>query len=254
MKKSIFIVSVFILVISIFIIIMQTDRAVNSTVTVMQKAFDTTGAKVTISEIYMREKLYDESFSDAEKRIRLLSDVITGIGGNTAEVRPVFLSIDNDSSTGTETNYIINDNSSIKISILKDRHRGRPFEYQLSISLTDTSQQQKIAESARGLSNTMKRYGIKPNVNICITGSLEGRLKDSDLETLCSRIFDSAGASTVEGMRDKGLISISAFSPSINGAVRVKGKRVNLNVAVRFNSYEDKTYIWLATPVITMEY
>jgi len=34
----------------------------------------------------------------------------------------------------------------------------------------------------------------------------------------------------------------------------VNGKKVNMNLAIRYNSYEDRTYIWLATPVITVEY
>lgn len=83
---------------------------------------------------------------------------------------------------------------------------------------------------------------------------MDGKLNDNELETVCERIFKSAGADKVEGMRDGGLVSVSAFSPVIDEAVRVNGKRINLNVAVRYNSYEGKTYIWLATPVITTEY
>lgn len=254
MKRFTFVITVFILVISIFIILIQADKPENSTVTVIQKAFNATGAKVASSEIYMRGELEAGSCEIAGERQQLLSDIITGVGGDTANVKPVFTSINSDISFGTETDYIIDDNSSIHISILKDRQQGSIEVYQVSISLTNTSQQPEMASSVEALTAVLKKCDMNPDINICITGSLDGNLKDSELETVCAKILESAGANKVEGMKDKGLISVSAFSPSINEAVRVNGKQVNLNVAVRYNSYEGKTYIWLATPVITTEY
>lgn len=254
MKRFTFIFAVFILVVSIFIIIIQSNEHENSTVAVIQKAFDTTGAEVVSSEIYMRAGLEAGSCESADERQQLLSDIITGAGGDAAELKPVFYSIDNDGSFGTETDYIINDNISIYIGILKNRQEGTAEDFQVSVTLTNTSQQPEIEASIAGLKAALKRYDINPSVNICITGSLDGNLKDSELEVICAEVFESTGANKVEGMKDKGLISISAFSPSINGAVRVNGKQVNLNMAMRYNSYEGKTYIWLATPVITTEY
>lgn len=255
MKKFTFVAIVFILVVSIFIILIQEHKTENATGAILQKAFDATGAKLVSSEIYMRGKLEAENFEYADDRQELLCDIITGAGGDIANLKPVFSFIDNDSSYGTETDYIINDNSSIHISILKSRHQEPAEVYHVSISLTNTSQQPEMAALAAGIKTALKnRYNMKPTLNMCIIGSLDGNLKDSDLENICARIFKSAGADKIEGMRDKGLISVSAFSPSINEAVRVNGKQVNLNVAVRYNSYEGKTYIWLATPVITTEY
>lgn len=254
MKKFTFITTIFILVVSIFFIIIQSDRNNISIAAVIQKAFDATDAVIASSEIYIRGRLAVKNFESANERQQLLDDIITGAGGDISDVKPVFSSIDNDSSFGAETDYIINDNSSIHISILKSKQEELAENYQVSISLTDTSQQPEMTTAVAGLKDALKKYKISPVVNICITGSLNGNLKDSELEAICKKVFDSVGAEKVEGMRDNGLISVSAFSPSISNVVRVNGKRVNLNIAVRYNSYEGKTYIWLATPVITTEY
>ena len=29
---------------------------------------------------------------------------------------------------------------------------------------------------------------------------------------------------------------------------------MNLNIAIRYNEYEEKTYIWIGTPIITIGY
>jgi len=63
-----------------------------------------------------------------------------------------------------------------------------------------------------------------------------------------------SNAKKVEGITEENLISISAYSPRVKSSILVNEKRVNINLAMRYNSYEDKTYIWLATPVITTEY
>ena len=253
MKKFTSIIIIFILVISILIIIIQAKPNI-STAVILQKAFSATGAKIATSEIYIRAELDTEGFENMEKRQQLLSDIIAGAGGDIAGVKPVFSSIDNDISFGNEIDYIISDNSSIHISLLKNRQMGASEKYQAVISLTDTSQKQEMAAAVSRLTDVLKRVDLNPEINLRITGSLDGNLKESELEAVCKKALDSVGANRVEGMRDKGLISVSAFSPSIDEAVRVNGKQVNLNIAVRYNSYEGKTYIWLATPVITTEY
>ena len=253
MKKFTSIIFVFILVISILIILIQANPNI-STAVILQKAFSATGAKIAASEIYIRAELDAEGFENMEKRQQLLSDIIAGAGGDIAGLKPVYTSVDNDISFGNETDYLISDNSNIHIRLLKNRQEGESEKYQAIISLTDTSQEQEMAASVTGLTDVLKKVDINPEINLCITGSLNGNLKENELEVICKKTLDSIGANRVEGIRDKGLISVSAFSPSIDEAVRVNGKQVNLNMAVRYNSYEGKTYIWLATPVITTEY
>lgn len=254
MKKHPLIISVFILVVSIFFIIILTDQQKNSDAAMIQKAFSVTGAEVVSSEIFIRGRLNDKSCEKAAERQQLLHEIINGAGGDTLVLKPVFTAIDSDTGFGTVVDYIINNNNNIHVSILKDRQNDAEEKYHLTISLVDTSQQPELEDSVEGITKVLSRYKMEPSVNIRITGSLNGRLKDSELEAICEKVFMTTKADKVEGMRDKDLISVSAFSPSIGNAVRVNGKSVNLNVAIRFNSYEGKTYIWLATPVITTEY
>lgn len=67
-------------------------------------------------------------------------------------------------------------------------------------------------------------------------------------------ILDGAKAKKVNGMSEKNLISVSAYSPLIDNNIEIEGRKINMNLALRYNAFEDKTYIWLATPVITIEY
>ena len=99
-----------------------------------------------------------------------------------------------------------------------------------------------------------RKYGLVPEINYCITGYFEGKLDTKDLNDVCGKAFRAAGAEKVEGIKEDNLISLTAYSPDISNYVRVDGSRVNLNIALRYNSYEKRTYIWLATPLIAIEY
>lgn len=254
MKKILLFFAAFTLLVSIFILIMQAHRPEYPAAEIVQKAFAAAKAQVVSSEIYMRGALKAGNNESLQGR-QFLTNLIRRAGGDTEALKPVFFTFENDNGIGTESDYIMNDNRSIHAGILNSTQGGAPGEYRdVFISLTDTSENPELSASVKRLAGAMEGYGMRPDINICITGSIGGKLNDDELEAVCDRILKSAGADRVEGMREDGLISISAFSPVIDKTVRVNGKKVNLNVAVRYNSYEGRTYIWLATPVITTEY
>jgi len=47
------------------------------------------------------------------------------------------------------------------------------------------------------------------------------------------------------------ILSFSIFTPYIEQYIYTGSRKMNLNIAIRFNEYEDKTYIWIGTPIIT---
>lgn len=254
MKKYIFIVSILVLLVSIFIIIIHPNQSETATAALILEAFGKTGARIVSSEVFICGEL-DASLYDGElERRQLIRKIIERAGGNTAVNEPEFAVIDTDFCKGTETDYIIREDCRINISALKEKEGNKAGKYRLVISLVDTSQQPFSSGSAAGLAGLVEELGAKPEVNLSIAGSMEGRLSEAEIEELCGKVLDSIHADIIEGIRNNELVSITAFSPSIRSAVMVNGKRVNVNMAARYNSYEGRTYIWLATPVIVTEY
>ena len=50
------------------------------------------------------------------------------------------------------------------------------------------------------------------------------------------------------------ITSYTVFTPYIDNYIFFFRKRVNLNLAIRYNEYENRTYIWIGTPIITTGY
>lgn len=260
MKKSIFIVSILVLLVSILIIIIHPHHSETAAAALILEAFGKTGARIVSSEVFIRGEI-DAGICDEElKWQQLIKKVIGKAGGNIAGNDPEFADIDTDFCKGTETDYIINEDCRIHISILKEKEEGAEGvestegKYKLVISLADTSRQPLSSGCVAGLAGLVEELGAKPVVNLSITGSMDGKFTDEEVSGLCGKALESIDANIIEGINSNGLVSITAFSPSIKEAVNVNGRRVNVNIAARYNSYEGKTYIWLATPVIITEY
>ena len=253
MKKSFLLLTAFVLVISIFIIMIQKDKITSPAAGAIEAAFSETGAAAVSSEIYVRGTSKRKVFDENDVR-GLLEDMITGAGGHYSKDIPAFKAVENDYVEGIEVSYIIDENKTVQMSVTNEKNRSTDKNSTLCISFFDTSSNPDVQANTDVIIQCLEKYGIGYESNISLTGIVNGRLGEDEIGDICLKALKRVGADTVEGMNDNGLVSVSAFSPSISESVSVRGRKVNMNIAVRYNSYEGKTYIWLATPVITTEY
>lgn len=217
----------------------------------LQKAFNQSGANFVSGEIYFKGKLKDKNllFKDIKESVISFSKEL-GIQNNKAysEVAVINDSIKKFEVTGTDIENNVISVCAYASNIIKD-------DSGLSVSITTDLQKTQLTDIRKQVELLFKKRGIKaPQVNSCITGNFDGKMENSKLNEVCVRVFKDAKAKKVEGLVEEKLISVSGYSPAIGNSILVNGKEVNMNLAIRYNSYEKKTYIWLATPVITTEY
>lgn len=250
MKKIIVIITFFVLIISIFLIKMQ---AVSYTPEkVLADAFKSSGAIVVSSELYLRGKIDGDDKTTDDFGKGLIRDVLKSLGASGTN--PEYNTIENGNSERLETDCSLGGSKRMHVSYVAGKAGTNSEGSYVAISLVDTSRIPDLIDERVALEKALNARGIRPKFNSCITGCFEGKTDKNTLNTACAKIFAKAGARKVEGIREGSLISVSAFSSAIRETVDDNGNKVNLNLAIRYNSYENKTYIWLATPVITTEY
>ncbi|NLJ41604.1 MAG: hypothetical protein GX352_08360 [Clostridiales bacterium] len=91
----------------------------------------------------------------------------------------------------------------------------------------------------------------RPNIFITHRGATIGELRKAERESVGRGLVESLGGKDTQIMEDERLISIAGFSPHL-GTDPMDG--INFRLASRYNSSEDKTYLWVGTPIITIEY
>lgn len=88
----------------------------------------------------------------------------------------------------------------------------------------------------------------------CIIGTIEGKVNSNHMEWYGNKATKKYRGKIVEKYVDHIMSSFTIYTPLIENHIFSYEKKVNLNMAIRYNEYEDKTYIWIGTPIITVGY
>lgn len=219
---------------------------------VIQKAFKASGANLLSSEFYVWAKAGSE-YHDFDELTKLADNLAADMNIVKNDLYSRRL-ISNDFIDKMVIIATTEQGNMINICAQSERNSGSTNQSYITVSVTKDSPELKLNDTYESLLDVLNKYKIEPKINTCVTGYFEGKLDYNTLNRVSRQIFNDAKAKKVNGITDNNLISVSAYSPGIEKSILINGKRVNMNLAIRYNSYEDKTYIWLATPVITVEY
>jgi len=211
-------------------------------------AFKSSGAKMVINELYF--------FVRADNKVKKL-DNLTAICEDVFKALEVTGYSKNSTSTDTliKTDLSGTTKDGVKITAMASivGNKSGDGDKYITIDATETVNGSALLLRDR-IESVFGKYGLKAVVNSCITGTYEGNLQDSQLENICRKILDDSDAKKVDSMRQENIISVSAFSPMIGDKLSIDGKSINLSLAIRYNKIENKTYLWVATPVVNTEY
>jgi uncharacterized protein (DUF1330 family) len=100
----------------------------------------------------------------------------------------------------------------------------------------------------------LENLGGKATITTCITGSLDGKIDGDKIEETIITILNKLESKIVDRVSDEHYISISAYSPKINESIIIGNDVLNINIATRYDSYTDRTYLWLGVPIIATQY
>lgn len=127
-------------------------------------------------------------------------------------------------------------------------------ETSLYINLIKVEKNLSINGIMENINSIYKKYGKVVDNTICIIGEASGKLKTDELNKDVDKIIEKYRGKIVEEYSDENLLSYTIYTPFINKEIFSGKKRINLNLAIRYNEFEDKTYFWIGTPIITTGY
>lgn len=146
-------------------------------------------------------------------------------------------------------------NTGDTISIIITSYRDENFnETTLFLDMVMSGEWNHIEETILKVEEILKSNGINSKTTTCITGAFCGKLIRNEINDKIRMTIDKINGKIIEDYYNDNLASISVYSPLIDEYILVGNKKMNLNVAMRYNEYEDKTYIWIGTPIITIGY
>lgn len=104
------------------------------------------------------------------------------------------------------------------------------------------------------LENIYKEERENSSISMTVVGFFDGHLNNDILNKKINAIIKILEGKKIEELQDENLISVSAYSENIKCRVKSGNKKINIQIAARYSSFDDKTFLWIGTPLINIEY
>ena len=212
---------------------------------VLKKAIASSEAKVSKSMITLIARHKSTKFDKNAIEIRL-NEILEAINPDQKSIVRNIIQ-DNDkiraNALCTKTNLVYN--------IIMEALGEESYEIMDIILNEDID---RIVSQKQLLENIYKEEWENSSVGMTTVGFYEGRLPNHILNKRIDTILESLQGKKVEELQEEDLISVSAYSKTIEGGIKSGDKKVNIQIAARYSSFDHKTYIWIGTPLINVEY
>lgn len=96
--------------------------------------------------------------------------------------------------------------------------------------------------------------GIQGNVNMNLVGSLEGTLNSNEKNELADSLLKKLDAKVVAQNRDSDIFTIYAYSKGAGSYITIGGNKINMNIAIGYDEELNRTKVYLASPVNSLDY
>ncbi|MBS4030309.1 MAG: YwmB family TATA-box binding protein [Clostridiales bacterium] len=209
-----------------------------------------TGAAVMEGEIQYYATLEDSylEMSELEEILLQVSDLLGLQGGlvqySEGETYRV-LDVSGKTTQGTDTHIVVQSNPGEENSF--------PPQTYLLITCRDTSLA-NINTLADRLNVVIQPLAPGGRLSYYLSGELPGRLSSQEMSDMADKALTSVRGQVIEGLWQDDLVSLTAYTPLLEQYLAADGDRFNLNLAIRYDSYHDKTILWAGYPIIHSSY
>ncbi|MGI6485581.1 MAG: YwmB family TATA-box binding protein [Tepidanaerobacteraceae bacterium] len=112
----------------------------------------------------------------------------------------------------------------------------------------------KLTEMNSKVKEAVKLFEGESKITTCVSGTFNGKLNGADKANILNTITSILKIENIEKNCEELATSLTGYSSLLSEGIKIIDGIYNINIVLRYNSWEDKTYIWMGTPVISLEY
>lgn len=153
--------------------------------------------------------------------------------------------------------YIGQDKDKNKIAIILNSYyhqeelTGETYLYVNVIKSSDFLKNNGIIEEVKSI---YSNYNCKVEITSCLIGEISNDMSYNDRVREIGKTLKKIDGKVIEEFSDGSMISYTIYTPYIDKYIKIDKDKINLNIAIRNSELDEKTYIWLGTPIITVGY
>lgn len=109
-------------------------------------------------------------------------------------------------------------------------------------------------DTIENIKDIFEEFDGEVEITTCVLGDFSGKLGYNNIEEKINNIEAKYNIGILEKFTENNLNSYTMYTPLIKQVLIIDKKKINLNLAIRYNVYEDKTYIMIGSPIIANGY
>lgn len=219
----------------------------------LHAAMSAAGAKAQEWSIHSWAKLPDSQVTDEQLK-NLVEEAMAELGMNAAEYQ---LTHQHENQYQTIRAEVIRPklHAVILVQVLTPRSQPGLSEAYFVINIEGKEDGNiSIKEMQEKITGITKKNGHSAQINTCLIGWLDGKLRDGEWRDFLQNAFAVIHARNIDKLETEHFVSYTGFTPKIAERLQIGGKTINVNIAMHYNQYDQRTYVTIGSPIITREY
>ena len=145
--------------------------------------------------------------------------------------------------------YNIKANGLINYDITKNEIKD------IIVDILDNKVYKNIVDIYTILEKSIYKYSNIVDISTCISGEFSKKLQFSKYDDIFQEILYNMSAEEIDRVESENMVSITAYSELFDeNYLEYLGNKINLNIGIRYSEDDDKTLIYIATPIIKLDY
>lgn len=147
-------------------------------------------------------------------------------------------------------------NTVIKIAqhIEEVDNNGLRVENYIVVNMTFNNKYDSVFYYKDKIKEIFKEMNLKPIDNLTLTSTYDGKIEKNQMKEIVNKVLHGVSGNIVDSFETEDIYSVYAYSNYIPQYIISNGDKVNIDIALTYNENENLTYLYIAVPVITIEY
>ena len=149
--------------------------------------------------------------------------------------------------------YIQSNTSEKNISIIGVKKNSS--ESYIIIDILENKVYKNIVDIYTIIEKSLYKYSSSVDISTCISGEFPKNLQFSKHDDILEKILYNMNAKEIDRVKNENMISVTAYSKLLEeNYLEYLGNKINLNIGIRYSEDDDKTLLYIATPIIKLDY
>lgn len=140
------------------------------------------------------------------------------------------------------------------IQVLYPSVEGKAPEVYMVVNVESGAENGDAAAWQQKIGEIISNAGGSPRLTTCLIGWLDGKLEDGDRANRLHQAFKMINTETIDTLDNPEFSSYTGFTAVLPDYLEVGDKKMNINMAMRYSPYDNRTYVTVGSPVISREY